>query len=167
MKAFFPLQNATRIPFLTLLVALFVGLSACAPETETEEALEEEVIEDPALDTQPMAGEADLSSTIQALQGDITQMDPATAVSNIESWQQQLEASGDQSLQTIASGLGDLRDQLTQTPIDGATVGQTLTNLGDQTTQAAATAEVGVQEQLQQLGSLLSDAGAQLSGAGS
>ena len=156
-----------RLPLFALaFAALLLGVSACAPEAETE-LEDEELVEDPMLETEPMVGEADLSSTIQALQGDVTAMNPETAISNIESWEEQLEASGDETLQSIASGLGDLRNQLAQEPVDGAVVGETLSRLGQQTTQAAATAEVGVQEQLQQLGSLLSDAGARLTGAGS
>ncbi|MGI9176100.1 MAG: hypothetical protein ACR2GR_12375 [Rhodothermales bacterium] len=158
---FLPKFVRSHTALLALVLALFVGLSACAPEDNEEP----DITEEPMADMAP-AG-ADLDATIQALQGDITAMDPAAAVDNINAWQAELEASGDEALQGIASDLGELKNQLSQMPPNGGEVGQTLTRLGEQTTQAAASAEAGVAEQLNQLGSLLSDAGAQLSGAGS
>ena len=166
MNTLFPLKFVrSHTALLALFVALFVGLSACAPETETEDAIEDMAEEDPMTDVAP-AG-ADLDATIEALQGDITSMDPGAAVDNINAWQAELEASGDEALQSIANDLGELKNQLGQMPPNGSEVGATLTRLGEQTTQAAANAEAGIAEQLNQLGSLLSDAGAQLSGAGS
>ena len=162
---FLPKFVRSHTALLALVVALFVGLSACAPETETEEPMEEMAEEEPMVDTAP-AG-ADLGATIEALQGDVTSMDPGAAVDNINAWQAELEASGDEALQGIASDLGELKNQLSQMPPNGSEVGATMTRLGEQTTQAAANADAGVAEQLNQLGSLLSDAGAQLSGAGS
>ena len=162
---FLPKFVRSHTALMALVLALFVGLSACAPEDNEEPDITEEPMEEPMADATP-AG-ADLGATIQALQGDITTMDPAAAVDNINAWQAELEASGDEALQGIATDLGELKNQLAQMPPNGSEVGQTLTRLGEQTTQAAASAEAGVAEQLNQLGSLLSDAGAQLSGAGS
>lgn len=157
----------TRIPALrsmllaTLAVVLTFGLAACA--TETEEPEVEAEVEPEAEMAEPMDAQVTVEETLSALEGGITDLPLNMAISNIEAWQQRLSEAG---LTEIESGLADLKDALQQQPIDGERVGELLSQLGDQTTQAAAQAEAGASEQLGQLGNVLTTAGEQLTGGG-
>lgn len=107
-------------------------------------------------------GTSDLDTTIGALQGGLTSVNPATAVSVISNWQQQLQGSSDSTLKSIAEDLGDLKDQLTSGNLDGKAIGAVLTRLGSKTATAAASADGQVASKLQTLGKLLSGAGSSL-----
>ncbi len=157
------LRNAL---FAALAIVLALGLTACATETEEAEVAEPqtETAEPGAMDTP--GGEVTVDETISALQGDITSLAPNMAISNIEGWQQRLQNADFDGASEIESGLGDLMDALQQQPIDGQRVGELLSQLGNQTTQAAAQAEAGASEQLNQLGNILTTAGQQLTGGG-
>ena len=89
--------------------------------------------------------------------GGLTALAPGAAVSNIDGWIAQL--AGNEAFAPTVEGLETLKTQLTTDPLDGAAIGQTLSMLGEQTTAAA-----GGDGALEQLGSALSAAGAQLSG---
>jgi hypothetical protein len=107
--------------------------------------------------------EAELDATIQAAEGGLTNLPVSAAVSNIEGWENRLRAAGDPSLQPIADNLASLRQELQSPSIDGAAVGRLLNQLGQQTTEAAAGADPAVSQRLNRLGTLLSQAGTQLS----
>ncbi len=107
---------------------------------------------------------SELDGTISALQGGITSLSPTTAVSNIESWESQLQATGKPALTSIATDLGALRQELGSGNLDGAAIGKLLSKLGKSTTDVAAQAEASSQTKLATLGSLLTKAGSALGG---
>lgn len=161
--------SRTLTTFLTLAFVV-IGLSGCASETETEPAEPEGTAQTEAppagAEEAPPAGgdQATVEGTIQALQGGVTSLAPATAVQNIQSWQSQLENAGDPALSEIAGNLGELNSMLQEQPIDGQAVGDLLSELGEQTTSAASNAQGDMTSQLEQLGTTLSEAGSNLSG---
>ncbi|MGI9175789.1 MAG: hypothetical protein ACR2GR_10780 [Rhodothermales bacterium] len=108
--------------------------------------------------------QSDLNATIVAFEQDVTGLDPVMAVGNIDGWEKALSSSGDQELQSIGEDLKTLKSELQKSSVDGQKVGEVLSTLGEKTTQAAAKADPALSPQLLQLGSLLSDAGKQLSG---
>ncbi|HEY9845208.1 MAG TPA: hypothetical protein V6D03_03335 [Candidatus Caenarcaniphilales bacterium] len=99
---------------------------------------------------------ADLDSTISALQGGLTSVPPEAAISNIESWQQQLQGT------EIASALEQLKTALTSGNASGQSVGQLLAQLGKQTADSASGASGDAANKLQQLGQILTQAGSSL-----
>ncbi len=115
--------------------------------------------------TQSSSQGADLQTTVSALQSGVTNIPPEAAVTNIDGWVQRLRASNEPSLENIADDLQQLRDMLSSGNLDGQSIGQLLTQIGSQTTSAAAQADSSSQRQLQELGRLLSQAGSQLSGS--
>ena len=109
-----------------------------------------------------MAGAADLEATIEVLEGGVTAFSPSLALNNISSWITTLEEAGDPALADIADTLEELREQLREEEIDGNEVGEILSTLSEQTSEAAAVAGVGVADQLSRLSDLLSGAAQQL-----
>ena len=108
--------------------------------------------------------DSELDGTISALSGGITSLSPATAVSNIESWESQLQATGDPKLSGIAADLNALKAELTSGKLDGAAIGQLLVQLGTATSDVAGQADEANQSKLTTLGSLLTKAGSALGG---
>lgn len=102
----------------------------------------------------------ELDQTISALQGGLTSVPPATAVSVIDSFEQQVQGLG---ASEIASNLSSLKQLLTSGNATGAQIGQVLAQLGSQTTSAASGADASISSKLQQLGALLTEAGKSLS----
>lgn len=102
----------------------------------------------------------ELDQTISALQGGLTSVPPATAVSVIDSFEQQVQDLG---ASEIASNLSSLKQLLTSGNATSQDIGQVLTQLGSQTTSAASGAEASISSKLQQLGHLLAEAGKSLS----
>ena len=107
---------------------------------------------------------SELDGTIDALSGGLTSLSPTTAVSNIEGWETQLQATGKPELTSIAEDLGALRAELTSGKLDGSAIGKLLTKLGSATTSVAGSAEAASQSKLSTLGSLLTKAGSALGG---
>ncbi len=104
-----------------------------------------------------------LDSTIEALQGDVTQMDGRTARS-VEGWITLLDDSGNNDLKPIADGLRSLQTELGKEKLNGGAIGRILSKLGEQTSSAASAAEdKDVNSKLKNIGSLLSKAGKSLS----
>lgn len=104
-----------------------------------------------------------VEETIAALEGGLTSIPLEAAIANIEGWEEQLSGSDDAAVQSIADQLGQLREALSADEIDGAEVGGLLTSLG---TETAAAGEGAGDDQLVQLGDLLAQAGASLTGGG-
>ena len=161
----------------TLAIGLLAfGLSACAdaPDdvdvavtTADDRMSADAPAGDPMTDpTVGAAATADTSVTAQSTvdaataSGGVTSIPAAAALANINGWIAKLEGNADAA--PVVANLRTLRDQLSATPIDGAAVGQTLTELGEQTTAAAAGAG-DQQASLEALGGALSEAGAALS----
>lgn len=106
--------------------------------------------------TSSMGQTADLDSTISALQGGLTALPAEAAVSNIESWQQQLQGT------EAAKTLEQLKTALTSGSASGQSIGQLLTQLGTQTSSSASDASGDAATKLKQLGEMLTQAGSSL-----
>jgi hypothetical protein len=100
--------------------------------------------------------QADLNSTIAALQGGLTALPPEAAVDNIESWQKQLQGT------EAATLLGELKAALTGKG-SGKSVGTLLNELGAQATSAAGSVSGDAAKKLEELGQMLVQAGSSLS----
>ena len=157
-----------------LLLALALPLAACGGDEAAETTV---VTETPAVEApmeadpmapadpmaaDPMASDVTVDGTIAAAGTDLTALAPAAAVENIDGWIAKLE--GDQ-FADVRANLTELKAQLTATPLDGAAIGATLTELGEQTTASAAGASSSSQEGLRTLGGALSATGARLTGS--
>ncbi len=152
---------------VALMATLALGMAACTAETEEElDATTDTMEEAPGAmqdDMQDMAGqEVTASGTISALQGGVLEMSVDQAVTNIDGWIAQMEGNPD--LSGVRDGLTQLRTELQADEIDGQAVGDLLTDLGNQTAEAAAGAPGQSSQQLEQLGNLLMQAGGQLTG---
>ncbi len=158
----------TRTALLAL--ALSVPFAGCEADdaavdevdvVTTEDAvMEDDAMMDDTMVDDTMADDAvTAQGTLDAVgaAGGLTALAPGAAVANIDGWIAQLE--GNEAFAPTVEGLQTLKMQLTTDPLDGAAIGQTLSMLGEQTTAAA-----GGDGALEQLGSALSAAGAELSG---
>lgn len=157
--------------FALLALALSLPLAACGTD-ETVEVDDVDVVDDAAMmdddammddtmvdDDMAATDAVTAQGTLDAVgaAGGLTALAPGAAVANIDGWIAQLE--GNEAFAPTVEGLRTLKTQLTTDPLDGAAIGQTLSMLGEQTTAAA-----GGDTALEQLGSALSAAGAELSG---
>lgn len=144
-------------------LALLLPLSACETETEVDtaelETTDPLVTEEPVLD-EPMMDTAEVTpqGTLDAVPaGGLTEMAPSAALANIDSWIDRLDGATFTNATEIRQGLMTLRDQLQEDPLNGSAIGETLTNLGNWTSEAA-----GTDSALSQLGSALTSAGENL-----
>ena len=96
----------------------------------------------------------DLDTTISALQKGLTSIPASQAIAVIDSWQKQLEGTD------LGEDLDQLKSALTSG--DGASLADILTDLGEDTSEAASTASGDAAAKLKQLGQLLSQAGQSL-----
>ena len=104
-----------------------------------------------------------VEETNAALEGGVTNIPLDAALANIEGWQTTLEASDDTALQAIGAQLGELATALQADTIDGQEVSGLLSSLGESTTAAAEGAD---DDQLANLGALLTQTGSSLMGDG-
>ena len=81
-----------------------------------------------------------LNATVHSLKNGLTGIPVSAAIDNTETWQQQLLQSGEPALQDIGRGIGNLQSLLSSGSLDGGAIGRSLSMLGAQTNQAAATA---------------------------
>jgi hypothetical protein len=96
----------------------------------------------------------DIDTTIAALQQGLTSVPIEQAISIIKSWQQQLQGTD------LAEDLGDLKQALTNG--DSSSIAQILSDLGEDTSESAASATGDIAVKVEQLGELLSQAGQSL-----
>lgn len=96
----------------------------------------------------------DVDTTIAALQQGLTSVPLEDAIAVIESWQQQLQGTD------LAEDLGDLKQALQSG--DVSSISEILSDLGEDTSEAAADASGDVAVKVEQLGELLSQAGQSL-----
>ncbi|MFH7024673.1 MAG: hypothetical protein ACHBN1_04540 [Heteroscytonema crispum UTEX LB 1556] len=96
---------------------------------------------------------ADLEGTISALKSGLTSIPPEAAVSNIESWQNDLNEAAPE----IANALGELKAALLNGSATPESLSQLLTSLGQKTSSAGAG-----NDQVEELASLLNQAGSSL-----
>lgn len=104
----------------------------------------------------------DLESLLNALHGDLTSIDPETAVAAIDEWQNALKGTKDEDLKEISNGLKELKKLLHGKRTEPAELGEVLTQLGEQTDKAADEAERGTKGQLREVGKALSKVGKSL-----
>lgn len=149
---------------LALLALFTLPLAACETEPDPNEASPyDEGFTEGAMTDEPVVGpvadDVTPESTLEAadMAGGLTQLAVPAAVTNIESWIASLE--GTPGAENVVENLRTLRDQLQTTPIDGNAVGMTLIELGNETTSLAAG-----DTRLERLGSMLTEAGQQLTG---
>ena len=138
----------TRLSLFAL--ALTLSLTACAqregdvvaprpaPGTSTGAVPADGTMGDDPMMSDDMAPSVTVEGTLDAAQsaGGLTEIAPSAAVSNIDGWIARLE--GTPSNAPIVANLRTLRSQLQAPTLDGTAIGQTLAELGEQTTAAAA-----------------------------
>ncbi len=101
--------------------------------------------------------QADLDTTIAALQQGLTAIPTDQAIAVIDSWQQQLQGND------LAEDLGELKAALTSGKTSkGMSLAEILADIGQDTTEAAANADPGAAAKVKQLGELLSQAASSL-----
>lgn len=106
-----------------------------------------------------MSQAADLDSTISALQSGLTLLPVEAALTNIESWQQQIQGAAPE----IASTLGELKSLLSSGNANGQSIAEVLKKLGVQTSDAGTSAGGDAGSKVQQLGQMLNQAASSLS----
>ncbi|GAA4346307.1 hypothetical protein GCM10023185_00680 [Hymenobacter saemangeumensis] len=96
-----------------------------------------------------------LNATISALKNGLTSLPLGSAIDNAETWQQDLMQSGQPPLQDIGRELGNLQSMLSSGALAPSAIGRSLHLLGDQTSQASASAPDEVKKSLIELADLL------------
>ena len=103
-----------------------------------------------------------LLATISALKNGLTSLPLGSAMDNTETWQQQFLQSGQPGLQDIAREIGNLQSLLTSGALSALAIGNSLSMLGDQTSQASAQAPDDLKKPLVELADLLRRHGSDL-----
>lgn len=103
-----------------------------------------------------------LHATVSALKNGLTSLPLGSAMDNTETWQQQFLQSGEPGLQDIAREIGNLQSMLTSGVLNPTAIGNSLTLLGDQTSQASAQAPDDAKKPLVELADLLRRHGSDL-----
>ena len=103
-----------------------------------------------------------LLATVSALKNGLTSLPLGSAMDNTETWQQQFLQSGQPGLQDIAREIGNLQSLLTSGILSARAIGNSLTMLGDQTSQASAQAPADLKKPLIELADLLRRHGSDL-----
>lgn len=96
-----------------------------------------------------------LNATIAGLKNGLTSLPLGSAMDNTEAWQQQFLQSGLPGLQDIAREIGNLQSLLTSSVLSPSAIGQSLSMLGDQTSQASNQAPDDIKKSLRELADLL------------
>ncbi len=100
-----------------------------------------------------------IDSLVETLEGDLTSINTEAATGAIDQWYTLLHKSEDENLKEIANGLKELKQLLKRSKPKGADIGEVLTKLGEQTTEAAQEAGRGLKGPIKKLGKLLSKTG--------
>ena len=103
-----------------------------------------------------------LLATVSALKNGLTSLPLGSAMDNTETWQQQFLQSGQPGLQDIAREIGNLQSLLTSGLLSATAIGNSLTMLGDQTSQASTNAPADLKKPLTELADLLRRHGSDL-----
>jgi len=158
--------------FALLCALLVLPLAACGNDDATDTvayddtatddgAMDDGAADDGMMDDADAAGDiaaaVDLPGTIAAAGSDITALDGAAALGNINGWINTLDGQTFPNATEIRDGLISLKEQLETDPLDGAAIGAILTDLG---TWTAASAPDNAE--IQTLAGALSAGGAQL-----
>lgn len=103
-----------------------------------------------------------LHATVSALKNGLTSLPLGSAMDNTETWQQQFLQSGEPGMQDIAREIGNLQSLLTSGVLSPTAIGNSLTVLGNQTSQASMQATAEAKKPLQELADLLRRHGSDL-----
>ena len=103
-----------------------------------------------------------LLATISALKNGLTSLPLGSAMDNTETWQQRCLQSGQPGLQDVAREIGNLQSLLTSGALSARAIGNSLSMLGDQTSEASAQASPDLKKPLLELADLLRSHGSQL-----
>ncbi len=96
-----------------------------------------------------------LLATVSALKNGLTSLPLGSAMDNTETWQQQFLQSGQPELQDIAREIGNLQSLLSSGTLSATAIGNSLSMLGDQTSEASALAPADLKKPLTELADLL------------
>lgn len=96
-----------------------------------------------------------LHATLSGLQNGLTSLPLGSAMDNTETWQQQFLQSGQPEFQDIAREMGNLQSLLTSGSLSATAIGNSLTMLGDQTSQASHHAPADLKADLLKLADTL------------
>ena len=166
----FPSTKASSIAPALLTALLFLGLTACASETETSQdtgtEVQEEVQGEDMSEMESGASDVTAQGTVSLLQGGLTNIATDQAVQNIDGWLARIDDANNDALDAVADNLEELKTALQADEIDGAEVGNLLTELGQQTSETASAATGQQMTQLQALGEALTSGGEQLTSGG-
>ena len=106
-----------------------------------------------------------IAALSQALQGDLSTLDPDAALESIESFQSLLKQSKQPEAKELASGLKELQKLLKRPEPSGHELGELIGHLGEQTSEIAADADKVLKTPLQHLGKQLTKIGRSLAKA--
>ncbi|WP_309737736.1 MULTISPECIES: hypothetical protein [unclassified Chamaesiphon] len=110
-------------------------------------------------------GSQKIASLSQALEGDLSTLDPDTALESIEAFQSLLKQSKQPEAKEIASGLKELQKLLKRPEPSGHELGELISHLGEQTIEIAADTDKALKTPLQHLGKQLTKIGRSLAKA--
>ena len=96
-----------------------------------------------------------LHATLSGLQNGLTSLPLGSAMDNTETWQQQFLQSGRPEFQDIAREIGNLQSLLSSGNLSATAIGNSLTMLGDQTSQASHEAPADLKADLLKLADTL------------
>jgi hypothetical protein len=96
-----------------------------------------------------------LQATLSGLQNGLTSLPLGSAMDNTETWQQQFLQSGQPEFQDIAREIGNLQSLLSSGSLSPTAIGNSLTMLGDQTSQASHHAPADLKADLLKLADTL------------
>ncbi|NML68027.1 hypothetical protein HHL22_22750 [Hymenobacter sp. RP-2-7] len=96
-----------------------------------------------------------LHATLSGLQNGLISLPLGSAMDNTETWQQQFLQSGLPEYQDIAREMGNLQSLLTSGSLSATAIGNSLTMLGDQTSQASHHAPADLKADLLKLADVL------------
>ena len=108
---------------------------------------------------------AQLDSVNTAAKAGLTKLPVAVAVPLVQSFENKLKASSDADLKSIGDDLGELREELGKSPVNGKEIGDELSEIGPKVTRAASKGGAA-QATLTAIGSELTKAGRSLKGGG-
>lgn len=106
-----------------------------------------------------------LESLLQALQGDISEIEPDVALKTIDELHTLVHQLKQPEAKEIASGLKELQKLLKRKEPSGHELGELIGHLGEQTSNIASAAETEFKAQLQHLGNQLTKIGRSLAKA--
>lgn len=103
-----------------------------------------------------------LHATLSGLQNGLTSLPLGSAMDNTETWQHQFLQSGLPELQDIAREIGNLQSLLSSGSLSPTAIGNSLSMLGDQTSQASHHAPTDLRPDLLKLADTLRRHGSEL-----